>query len=54
MKIICAWCNKVLGEKEDPRGSGRVSHGICEDCQRKIDKEIEMARKKMANKISLN
>jgi len=53
MKIICAWCNKILGEKE-PYGSGRVSHGICEDCRRKIDKEIEVVRKKMANKTSLN
>jgi len=28
MIIVCAWCNKKLGEKE---GEG-VSHGICPEC----------------------
>jgi len=28
MDIICAWCEKKLGEKE---GDG-ITHGICDDC----------------------
>lgn len=27
MKVVCAWCNKVITE-----GEGDVSHGICNDC----------------------
>ena len=30
MKVVCAWCEKVLVEEADP--SGVVSHGICRDC----------------------
>ena len=35
MKVICSWCGKDLGEKE-PFVDNRVSHGICEDCRKKI------------------
>jgi len=35
MKVICSWCDKDLGEKE-PLADTRVSHGICEDCRKKI------------------
>ena len=32
MKIICGWCNKVIGEKP---GSG-MTHGICDECSDRI------------------
>ena len=35
MKVICSWCDKDLGEKE-PLADTRVSHGMCEDCRKKI------------------
>jgi hypothetical protein len=36
VKVICAWCKKVLKESLADVGGGeneeRVSHGICEEC----------------------
>lgn len=37
LKVVCAWCNKVL--KEGP--PTEVSHGICEDCEKKVNAEID-------------
>ncbi len=31
MKIVCAWCNKDMGEK-DGKGIEGTSHSICQDC----------------------
>ena len=31
LQIVCAWCGKVLGEKEADGVEG-ISHGICDDC----------------------
>lgn len=41
-KVICAWCDKDLGEKEGVIGT---SHGICSECrsfasEKEIKKEI--------------
>lgn len=36
MKIMCAWCNKEIGEK-DGGGIEGVSHGICEACSKKLE-----------------
>jgi len=33
-KIVCAWCGKVLQDGDNER---LVSHGICEDCEKKLD-----------------
>ena len=33
--IKCAWCDNVLGEKDDPGGAGGITHGICDDCLRR-------------------
>jgi PAS domain-containing protein len=37
MKIVCAWCNETLDEK-NPSSSAEelVSHGICAECARKM------------------
>jgi len=44
MKMICSYCKKSMGTKEaadtnDPRIT--ISHGVCEECQKKIMKELE-------------
>ena len=31
LKIICAWCGKDMGEKNN-KGLEGVSHGICDEC----------------------
>ncbi len=40
MKVICAWCNKDMGEKgvKDVEG---ISHGVCEECLAKLLTETE-------------
>ena len=43
MKVICAWCGKHLsGKKNDPD----VSHGICNSCKKKVEKEKDEYLKK--------
>ena len=31
MKIVCAWCNKYMGEK-DGKGVRGITHSVCEKC----------------------
>jgi hypothetical protein len=40
MKVVCAWCQKDLGEKE-PLISSAVSHGMCPDCEKKINAPLD-------------
>ena len=35
MVLICAWCNRTLR-----RGSGPVSHGICERCRQIVESRV--------------
>lgn len=35
--VICAWCDKVL----DDSNSELISHGICPDCKKKVELEME-------------
>ena len=35
---VCAWCKKDLGYLDDQPGD---SHGICDDCLKDQEKEIE-------------
>jgi hypothetical protein len=51
MKIVCAWCKLVLGEKE-PLEDKQLTHGLCEKCRAeffpatvKNNKEGEEAQK---------
>jgi len=32
MKVVCAWCGKDLGYKDD-KGQTGTSHGICKECK---------------------
>ena len=36
--VICAWCGKDLGTKEDMEG---VGHGICPECKKKHFPELD-------------
>jgi len=31
MRVICAWCGKLIREGDEP-----ISHGICEECYQKL------------------
>lgn len=46
MKIVCAWCNADLGDKE-PLEDTKVSHGICLTC---MEVEINCLRSSMAER----
>ena len=40
MKVICAWCNKDMGEKGGKDVEG-ISHGVCEECLTRLLAEME-------------
>jgi len=40
MKIICAWCKKIIEEGKEP--DEESSHGICPEC---YDKELAKLKK---------
>jgi len=44
IKIVCAWCEKDMGEK-DGGGVEGVSHGICEECLRRQLDALERLKK---------
>jgi hypothetical protein len=35
MRVICAWCEKFIKEKE-PINNRTISHGICDKCAWKL------------------
>lgn len=39
-QLICAWCKKVIKDKIKT-ATGQDSHGICEDCEKKLIEEIK-------------
>ena len=43
---ICAWCKASLGTKEDGQEKQTVTHGICDDCERKMELEAKAPSKK--------
>ena len=40
MKIVCAWCEKDMGEKEG-EGIEGISHSVCEECADKLVLEMK-------------
>ncbi len=46
MKIICAWCQADMGEKE-PLEDTQISHSICPSC---MEVEIQCLRSSMAER----
>jgi hypothetical protein len=39
VKVICAWCGKVIREGSIKDG---ISHGVCSVCAKELLKEIEV------------
>ena len=39
MKIVCAWCKKEMGNKDGDNET--ITHGMCEQCETKFEKQIE-------------
>ena len=38
MRVICAWCGKEIGKYDGD--SADVSHGICDECLSRVEKEF--------------
>ena len=39
-QLICAWCGKLIEEKEGSLGRGeKISHGICPECRKEQSPE---------------
>jgi len=36
MRVVCAWCRKVIKP-----GAGETSHGICKPCEKKLAAELK-------------
>jgi len=53
MISICAWCGKVMGEKP-PYQDKSVTHGICEKCLAKWEKEYREEKKQKGRTIKPN
>lgn len=45
--VVCAWCEAESGNKQDYPPHIKVSHGICEQHQVAVLKEIREKRKAM-------
>lgn len=41
MKVVCAWCPKVLHEDDD---NGPASHGMCPSCKVKFMEDLREDR----------
>ena len=50
MEIRCGWCKKYLGEKF-PEQPG-ITHGICQSCRDKMEKQIRTDREITQNQES--
>jgi hypothetical protein len=44
--IVCAYCGKIIGEKDGFEQEGLISHGICEECLAKLRMELALAKRK--------
>jgi len=40
LKVICSWHKGEMGEKE-PFSDSSITHGICADCLKKMQKEVD-------------
>ena len=49
MKVICAWCNRELGEKEGPEE--KVSHGMCRKCADRFLADAKRDGMKLSGKL---
>ena len=53
MILVCAWCNKHMGEKySDFHPADTITHGICEDCMNNLFKKKQIDFTPFLNTIS--
>jgi hypothetical protein len=45
LKIVCGWCG-ILIKNGDTYPGGEVSTGICKECAKKVEKEIEKMKRR--------
>lgn len=43
LKVVCAWCQRVMLASQEIDCS-LVSHGICEECSKKVLREMEISK----------
>ena len=36
MQVVCAWCKKVMGEKESSGDTLSITHSICPECKKNV------------------
>jgi len=41
MQRICAWCKKIMGEKDGEENDDLISHSICPECKEKTREEVK-------------
>jgi hypothetical protein len=51
MKVVCAWCQKLL--VDDASDGAKISHGICEDCLRKMQGETAVSLTDFVNELEI-
>lgn len=51
MKVVCAWCQKVL--VDDPDSNAFVSHGICEGCAAQLNAQQKVSLEDLLNRLSI-
>ena len=49
MKVVCAWCRKVLADDGSP--TAVVTHGICDDCKTKLLGERAISLSSFLNRL---
>lgn len=50
MKVVCAWCYKVLAD--DASEGAEISHGICTDCRKRIRGEATTGLSDFLNELA--
>lgn len=53
MKVVCAWCEKFLGEKE-PVMLNLVTHGMCQECRDRMKEELDFVKKGLVRAEPVN
>ncbi|RLI65661.1 MAG: hypothetical protein DRO88_03975, partial [Promethearchaeia archaeon] len=45
MKVVCAWCGKIIKEDNLEDENSGISHGICDQCSYKLEYQITSVQK---------
>jgi hypothetical protein len=41
MRVVCGWCVPTKVLRDDGVNDGKISHGMCEECAAKVNKELD-------------